>query len=306
MKYQIIMDIFFTLLSRKKVSAHELAEKNGISVRSVYRYVDEMIIAGIPLDRQPGRNGGVYISDSYKLPVNFMTEQEYLAAIDAMRAMRGQIENKALDSAIEKLACQLKNEKTELSLTGDVIVDSSSWGDYRFNDKLRLLQNCIQSQESLVVDYVSRTGEHTKRVIEPHVLIYKQNVWYVYAYCHKRKEFRLFKAGRIRTALKTEKKFKKRNFLREDIPLQFKQESVTPIDVKLEIAPEALPDAEEWLGIDCIHKYDEKFYASVSLPDNDGLIEKILSLGTKIKVVYPERIKEAVKNAAAEIITLYE
>ncbi len=306
MKYQIIMDIFFTLLARKKVSAGELAARHDVSIRSIYRYVDELTIAGIPVDVQQGRNGGIYISDAYKLPVNYMSEKEYLAAIDAMKAMRGQIENEYLDSAIDKLSRQVKREKNDGAMTGDVIVDSSTWGDYRFNEKIKVLQNAIHNLESLEIDYVSRNGEHTKRVIDAHVLVYKQNIWYVYAYCHKREQFRLFKIGRIRTIRCTEHYFIKREFAREDIPLQFRQENDEPTEVKLEIAGDTLPDAEEWLGVDCIHAENGKFYAVIALPDNDGLIRKILSLGDGVKVVYPERIKIAVKEAAKKIIAAHE
>lgn len=307
MKYQIMMDIFFTLLTRKLVSAKELAERNEVSVRSIYRYVDELCIAGIPIQIRSGRGGGIFLPDSFKLPVNYMNGDEYRAAIDAMKAMRGQIEDKALDSAIEKLTRQVKEETSDSAFTGDVIVDSSSWGDYRFNKKIKLLQKSIQNCELLEIEYVSRAGERTVRKIEPHVLVYKQNIWYVYAYCRKRKDFRLFKVGRIRAIAAEEKTFTRRNFTREDIPLQFIQEKAERIAVKLEISPAALPDAEEWLGIDCICRTpDGKITAEVTLPDDDGLIDKLLSLGRGIKVIYPQKVRHALTEAAKNIISVYE
>ncbi len=307
MKYQIMMDIFFTLLSCKKMSATELAARHGISTRSVYRYVDELTVAGVPVDVAHGRNGGIYISDAFKLPVNYMNEREYRAALDAMQAMRGQIEDDALDSAIEKISCQLKQEKAELSLTGDVIVDSSAWGDYRFRDKLSLLQQAVRSGESLEIEYVSRTGEETRRTIEPHVLVYKGNVWYVYAWCRKRKEFRLFKIGRIRTMRLTGEHFEKRAFSPGDIPLEFRQEKADTVEVALEISAAALPDAEEWLGVDCIRRTEDgKFAALIALPDDEGLIRKLLSLGAGVKVLSPERIKVSLREAARQIVSACE
>ena len=86
MKYQIIMDMFFTLLARKRVSAAELAARYGVSVRSIYRYVEELTVSGVPVDIAHGRYGGVYISDAYKLPVNFLNKAEYRATLDAMQA----------------------------------------------------------------------------------------------------------------------------------------------------------------------------------------------------------------------------
>ena len=307
MKYQIMMDIFFALLSRKLVSAGELAKRNGVSVRSIYRYVDELSVAGIPLQIRAGRGGGIFIPDSFKLPVNYMNKEEYRAAIDAMKAMRGQIEDRALDSAIDKLTRQVKDEIADSSVTGDVIVDSGAWGDRRFSDKLKMLQRAVQNCALIEIEYVSRTSERTVRRIEPHVLIYKQNVWYVYAYCHKRKEFRLFKVGRIRAITETEETFERRAFVREDIPLQFYKEKTEQVDVKLEIDPSALPDVEEWLGVDCILRApDGKVQAEVTLPADDGLIGKLLSFGQKVKVIYPQTIKDEVVKAAQKIVNTYE
>ncbi len=306
MKYQIIMDMFFTLLARKRVSAAELAARYGVSVRSIYRYVEELTVSGVPVDIAHGRYGGVYISDAYKLPVNFLNKAEYRAALDAMQAMRGQIEDAALDSAIEKISSQYKKTDAELPVRGDVIVDSSAWGDHRFRDKIELLQRAVREKECLEIDYVARTGEETRRTVEPHVLVYKQNVWYIYAWCRKRAAFRLFKVGRIRMAVRTGQTFEKRDFSPEDIPLRFDREDGEPVEVELEISPAALPDVEEWLGVDCIRRTkDGKLSAVVALPDDEGLIRKLLGLGAGVRVLAPERVKAAVKAAAEKMISLY-
>lgn len=301
MKYQVMMQILFRLLAQKKVSATELAGENGVSIRSVYRYIDELTVTGIPIDVQPGRGGGIYISDSYKLPVGFMTRAEYEAALTAMKAMQEQLPSEDLKSAIGKIASRCKSEKTNAAVTGDVIVDSSSWGDYRFDEKLRLLQNAVHEKESVEIDYVSRTGEHTKRTIEPHVLVFKQNVWYVYAYCRLRRQFRLFKAGRIRTMRQTGKTFVPKIFSRDDIPLDFTQDREERTNVKLEISPALLPDAQEWLGVECIRKEEERFLAEISLPKGEGLIRKILGFGGGVKVLYPPELKEEVRREAIKI-----
>ena len=90
MKYEILTDILFELLSKRKVTARYLAEKHATSERTIYRYLDILAVS-VPLQIQRGRNGGVFISDSYKLPVNFMTKEEYGAAIEALGAMYSQL-----------------------------------------------------------------------------------------------------------------------------------------------------------------------------------------------------------------------
>lgn len=72
MKYQIMIKILMLLLSRRKVCAREIAERYEISVRSVYRYIEELCVAGIPIDVARGRYGGLTIADTYRLPVGYL------------------------------------------------------------------------------------------------------------------------------------------------------------------------------------------------------------------------------------------
>ena len=306
MKYQIMISILYTLLAKRKVSASELAGKYGISVRSIYRYVDEMTVAGIPIDVARGANGGIYISDTYKLPKGLMTKEEYTKAIEAMLAMNTQLSDPVLASAIGKLSAQLKSEKQDLTLSGNILVDSGTWGDeHRFSEKLSLVERAIEEREALDIDYLSREGERTQRRIYPHLLVYKQNIWYVYAWCTTRNAFRLFKLGRMRTVMKTSEIFERVPFQREDVPLKFWHEE-EGLFARFEISPESLPFAEEWLGVENVQKQDERYFAEVSLPDDESLVGKILSAGAGFKVLEPETLAQRVKTAARRIAECYQ
>lgn len=299
MKFQIMLGILFTLLNKRKVSATELAAKYDCSPRSIYRYVDEMTIAGIPIDVIRGANGGIYISDAFKLPKGFLSKEEYGRTIAALYAMYGQLEDATLLSAINKLSSQAKQEKCDLTLSGNILVDSGTWGDNtRFSEKLSLLERAIERHIAVEIDYVSREGKHTQRKILPHLLVLKQNLWYVYAYCTTRKAFRLFKLGRIRTLFETEETFEPIPFSREDVPLQFWHDGTESIFTTFSILPEALPFAEEWLGIENIVKQGENYFAEVTLPDDESLTGKILSMGAGMKVLSPESLKRRIKEIA--------
>lgn len=307
MKYQIMIGILFTLLAKRHVSAGELAGKYDVSVRSIYRYIDEMSLAGIPIDVARGSRGGIFISDAYKLPKGMMTKEEYAQAIDAMLAVHEQLKNPVLRSAIDKLTAQVKSEKFDLSLSGNLLVDSGTWGDERkFSEKLSTLERAIQMQETLSIDYTDRGGERTKRNIQPHLLVYKQNIWYVYAYCKMREAFRLFKVGRIRSMVSIGETFERVAFSREDIPLSFWTSGDHVIEARFEISAETLPFAEEWLGVDNVREKEGKFYADVRLPDDESLIGKILSAGSGFKVLSPESLSKRVFNEAQKIIKNYD
>lgn len=305
MKYQIMIGILFTLLDRRKVTATYLAGKYSISVRSVYRYVEEMICAGIPIDIARGSQGGIYISDAYKLPKGMMTKEEYGKAIEAMLAMQEQTGDPALLSAVTKLSAHVKSEKIDLTLSGNILVDSGTWGDERrFSDKLTLIEQAIDSRQALEIDYVDRTGERTHRTILPHLLVYKQNIWYAFAWCRMRDSFRLFKLGRMRTILKTDEIFERIPFQREDVPLTFWHDTERAVKATFEISPEAFPYAVDWLGIENVTERDGKYYSEVVLPDDEALLGKILSVGAGFKVLSPRSLAERVKEEARKIAEL--
>ena len=88
----------------------------------------------VPVYVKQGRNGGICISDSYKLPMGFMTKDEYEAAMEALAAMYSQLPQERFLQAKRKLSAQTKAEIRDMALSGDVgsiLVDGGSWGDTR-------------------------------------------------------------------------------------------------------------------------------------------------------------------------------
>ena len=308
MKFVILLDILFELLSKRKVTATFLSEKFNISTRTVYRYVDTLSLC-IPLYVKQGREGGIYLSDSYKLPKGFMTKEEYEAAIEALEAMYSQFPEERFLDAKRKLSAQVKAEIRDLALSGDIgtiLVDGGTWGDSRaFKEKLRLFEECIKERVVLEIEYRSRGGQKSLRKIEPHVLVFKQSVWYVYAFCHKQRDFRLFRLGRVFASVKTEERFQKRPFTREDIPLNFRMMETETLEAHFEISEEAYAETQDWLGDENLREHNGKWYANVNLPDDDGLVRKILGMGAGVKVLSPASLQQRVVAAAQAIAKTY-
>ncbi len=301
MKYRTMIKILNTLLTRRKITARELARKYEISLRTVYRYIEDLSVAGIPISVDRGRYGGVTLSDSYKLPAAYFTREEYAAAVGALHAWISQTADANAVDALEKLESRQKTDRQELSVTGNVIVDGGVWGDMgAFSGKMRSVEKALNERENLLIDYISREGEHSKRVIDPYVLILKRNVWYVYAYCHSKQDFRTFKIGRIKQIYNLGTHFERQEITKADIPLDFYYTSDDMTEVTLEIERSAAADAEEWLGVDAIEPRGDKFISEVALP-TEGLAGKILSFGGAIKVVSPQSLADEIKAVAARI-----
>lgn len=302
MKYQIMIKMMMMLTTRRKMIAREIAEKFDISQRSVYRYVEELNIAGVPIDIVRGRYGGISLADTYRLPVGYFTRGEYDAAVNALKAMSTQISDDDVICALEKLQRRKKEDRRELSVCCDIIVDGGSWADMgHFSDKMKVCERALKERLCLDIDYISREGEHSRRVIDPYVLIFKQNVWYVYAFCHTRQSFRTFKIGRIKLARFTGGNFVRQEITRDQIPLNFEYTSDKVAEVTLEIKKDALADVEELIGIDNIEPRGDSLTATVYLPDDETLVDKILGYGGKVKVISPISLKEKVHEAALAI-----
>lgn len=301
MKYQTMISIMMLLLQKRRLTARQIAEKYDISTRSVYRYIEELDVSGVPVTVTRGRYGGIAIADTFRLPTGFLTREEYAATVNALSAMASQVNDRDVISALEKLQLQQKNERRDVSVCGNVIVDGGTWGGgKKFSEKMRVCETAVNEKKCLLIDYISRDGEHSKRVIDPHVLIFKQNVWYVYAFCHSKQTFRTFKIGRIKSATFTGGSFVKREFTRDEIDLNFYYPADSLKEVTFEILKSSLADAEEWLGIDNIEPRGDAFIARMTLPET-GLVNKILSYGGAVKVLEPPELKQRVAEAARQI-----
>lgn len=307
MKFSVLLSILFDLLSKQSLTAHYLAEKHSLSPRTVYRYV-EILSTHLPLRVKRGRNGGIFLADSYKLPMGFMTEQEYDAALHALEIAYAQSCDERFLIARRKLSAQKKTETKNLALlldTGNVILDSEAFGELRsFAEILRIVEECVKKKYLLDIVYLEENGKKTQLSIEPHALVFERGAWSTYAFSHNECAFLLFRLGKILSATKTEKIFRKRSFPRDDIPFSSRQ-TQNILYARLEIKPHALSTARDWLGAACIRYKNGVWVADAALPDEDFLPKKILSFGDGIKVLEPLSLQEKISKAAQEVASLY-
>lgn len=332
MKFDIATDMLFELLNHRKLTAQYFAQKYKISVRTVFRYVDVLSL-NVPVETQSGRTGGIYISDAYKLPVGLLSKEEYEAADEALEAMYSQLPEERFLNVRKKLAAQRKTDEKQLFFSGEanyLLIDSGSWGDSKsLSEKIRLFENAAKNREVIEIDYVSREGKRTVRKTEPHILIYKQNVWYVYAFCRMQQAFRLFRIGRVYSAFLTGETFTRREITRDDIPLHY-WDSPASAPVKLEVKKSAYADVQDWLGCENLRPLRESesakngaeneagnatnapdgtnkeiWIAEATLPVDDVLAKKILSLGAGVKVLEPAELQKKTAELAAAVAEVY-
>ena len=277
MKFETLISILFELLSKKTVSATYLAEKYTVSTRTIYRYIECLENAGIPLYTVRGKYGGISIIDTYKYGATFFTRPEYNQTIDALSAIVQSVPNKHLSSVLNKLKSNIRNEYSGFDIkSGNLIIDAGPWGDtVGYKTKLILIQKAIEENRVLSITYHDRNGERSIRDIEPHVIVFKQGLWYVYAYCHLRNSFRFFKTGRIEQANISNEHFARREIKEGELPLDFWHNSIKAESIVMQIDKSVLSDVEEWLGIENVSLVNDKYIAEATLPYDEGLVSKI-------------------------------
>ena len=307
MKIQNLVETIFLLLSREKVSAKYLAERFNISIRSVYRYIDDLSLT-IPIFNVRGRNGGFSIADDFKITSTYLTKEEKSTLLNLIAGFKNEVSSPVIERLFEKISSISKIREKNLNINfGNLIIDGSAWGNSEsYKEKLTIIEECIENRTSILLAYQDREGVISEREIEPNTLILKQGLWYVYAYCHLRKTFRLFKVGRIEKMKVLDSQFEKREITNLKELLNEWYLALNHVDVQLEIDKTIKSDVEEWLGVDKVKVMpNSDIKVNTTIPCDDVLVSKILSFGDKIKILSPQSLKNSVLDKAKQVINLY-
>ena len=305
MKSQILIQMLVYLLAHKKVTAKDLARRFEVSERTVYRYVDDLSLAGVPVYSQKGFLGGFCIAETYKLPSLYFTQKEFSALLSLINSFKDLPSSSELISVLEKITAQKKDESSLSVHSSTFFIDAEGWRiNQTFADKMSVFVKAVENASLLEIGYKNSSGVETTRKIEPHAIALIGGLWYVYAYCRLRGEFRLFKISRVKYAACCGT-FDKREFDIKLIPVTAWSGESKPQTVVLKIAPEARAEIEDWLGLEYVFDKKGETFAEVPLPVNDHLVYELLRYGNKVKVVSPAPLKEKLIALAKSVVDNY-
>lgn len=298
MQIPVLVGIMSTLLAADEtVNAQELAQKFEISKRSVYRYVAMLSEGGIPIETRMGRNGGWGIVDTYKLKATYFTEEEYQRLIFALQSFS--LQDDVTKNAIQKLSGLRRSHASATVLKSDQLVVDSA--DYSVGDYVNVLSDCISQRLLCNIEYHSKAGAVTSRSVEPYCLILKDGSWYVYCFCRMRKAFRYFKVSRM-VRLSVGERFSPREFSVDSSVIESDVLRGKEIcEVILSLQHKALSACEEWLGMGHVARVDDGYVAKASLPYDEMLVSRILSLGDGVRVEKPAKLRKAVLARCAVV-----
>ena len=306
MNSSLFLSLLSDILTQRKTSACALAEKYGVSERTVYRYVKQLASV-LPLSVKKGRNGGIVLSDAYRLPVGFFSEEEFQTLETALKIAYAVTPDPRFLNVKRKIAMEEKAHARANVFSGDLeelaVVDEALCAHSALAEKLRVFQECISKRYVTEILYLPRGGKEVLLKIEPHVLVLSQGVWRAYAFCHSLREFRLYSLGKIRFAKKTEDRFQRRQFDRADILPPTNGAPALP--VRLALDPASLDKAKELFGAESVREREGVPIAEFSLPSDERLPVQLAALEGLGRIEAPSAAREQLLSFAKNILEKY-
>lgn len=213
MKLERLLGLLNILANTDKITVQGLADRFEVSRRTIFRDLDALNRAGIPIVSYPGIGGGVSVVQGYKVEKSVLSTddtEKLFTALNALKSIEG-------DPAVTNLIAKLVPEKAEAVFSqSGYVLDLSSWfGDSITQKKVSELHRAVSEHRCVRLEYVSKNSR-SARTVEPHKLVFKQSCWYLYAFCRKQEAFRLFKVRRIASYEILEEQFSPRTV--EKIP----------------------------------------------------------------------------------------
>lgn len=304
MKVDRLLGIITVLTKKQKVKAKDLAERFEVSLRTIYRDIEVISKAGIPIITYPGGDGGIGIAEGFTLDKSALTQEEMQHIVLGLKSLESVLSGTSISSLLGKLSPE---PDRFIALKDGIVIDLASFYKNSLAPKISLLRKAIADRTAVKFEYYSKTGR-TARELEPYFIAFKWSAWYVFGYCRLRNDFRLFKLNRLLHLAITEDTFSPREVTEEQLNLEaFYSDPETK-----QYATLLLNRSLEYVMVD---EYGPESYEIV---DNNSILAKwdyvnehemvkiILSLGGDAKVIAPESLAAAVRKESEKIFNQYQ
>lgn len=292
-----LFEIIYILMQKKKVTSRELADRFEVSTRTIYRDIEILSRANIPIYAIKGKDGGIGLLDEYVLNKTILSEEEQnqiLFALQGMKKMARQDEKDILG----KLSTLFNKEINDW-----IKIDFSNWGKDDIQEKrFEIIKSAILNKQLIEFIYYNSNGEKSKRIAEPLQIWFKDKSWYLISYCKLKEDYRIFKIARIKEIKILEEHFERK------LPKEKKEEknNFKNISLELEISKEmAYRVYDEFENEEISKKENGNFIVNVKYPENDWVYGYILSFGEYVKVLSPDRAKRIIKDKLEKTLKNY-
>lgn len=286
-----LFKIVYHLLGKGQTTATELAEKFEVSVRTIYRDIDALSGAGIPIYAETGRNGGIRLMKNFVLDKAVLSEEERQEILTALQSINLTQNNSS--QTLQKLSAIF-----DVSSESWLEVDFTRWGNEGTdNEKFALLKSAIIHKRSVKIAYASSYENISERIIQPLKLTYKARAWYLKAFCTEKQDWRIFKLNRI-----LDLKILNDNFQQRRFPGEIGDSGKEYAQITLRFPKEMAYRVYDEFDITQVERQENgEFIVSVNMPEDAWLVGFLLSFGTQVDILSPVSLREAIARQAKMI-----
>lgn len=302
MKINRLFEITTILLNKNTITASELAERFGVSKRTIYRDIDVLSASGVPVYATQGMNGGISILEDYTVNRTALSDNEKDSILFALRTLQS-TKYPEIDGVLEKLGSIFKNTATDW-----ISIDFSPWSaDPNAYNKFQDIKTAIMQCKVIEFDYINAYNQRSCRKLQPLRLIFKSQAWYLWGFCLERRDYRIFRISRIKKVGITSEIFdrNKVNVIEERSAGTVKEKPYTHL--VLQFSEDALYRLYDDYDDDWLHNNGDGTYTlEISLPEDEWVYGYILSFGCYVRVIEPEHIQKIIKERSEKIAAFYK
>ena len=309
MKVDRLVSIIMTLLDKERIGAQELADTFEVSPRTIYRDIEAINMAGIPIRSIPGVGGGFEIMPDYKLDNKVFSTADLSAILMGLSSLSSVVRGGELANALEKVKSFIPAEKAkDIEIkSNQICIDLSSWtGNRTIRPYVKIIQAALQNHTLLSFAYTAHHGKKTIRTVEPYQLVLKGSRWYFQGYCRTRNDFRLFRVSRMSELQMKRETFIPRDFQKPILDFEEIAEAMQT-DIKIRIHQSVLDRVLEYCPYDRFVPDDDAYYI-VNFPfiENDYHYDILLGFGDKCECLEPLHIRAEMKRKIQNMAAIYD
>lgn len=301
MQIDRLIQIVFLLLSHDNITAKQLAEELGVSTRTIYRDINILSIAGIPITSQKGYGGGLSLLQGFSLDKSYFTQAEQRNIIQALQILKSSNYPDA-DKSLNKIAGLFNHNLQSEWLE----IDFSYWGSpEKERNNITALDRAIINKYVITFTYFNAELTITNQTVEPLKLVFKSHAWYLVAYSQHKQDIRTYKMSRIRDIEITIQLFDRELPENFSITPTYKEEYNTPI-FKLHFSEKIAYKVYDEFQEKYIKKLDNGTLEVVLRYQlSDWTFLYLLSFGEYVEIIEPIEARDILKEKAKKILSLY-
>jgi predicted DNA-binding transcriptional regulator YafY len=319
MRADRLLSMMLMLHAKGRMTAQDLAGNLDVSERTIYRDIEALSFAGIPIYTQTGTNGGIFLDENYRISLTGLSISEvkslFLGTVSQPLADLG-LGNAGEETLLKLFAALPSRQQDEAHrMQQRFYIDTANWFQIvEPSAYLPLLEQAVWESRCVKVRYQPVDGHFDELLLEAYALVAKANIWYLVARKQDRqwRNYRLsrFHAVQVLEHFERDKSFDLPHYWRESCKYFEAQmyETMPPYEVYVRVHPKGFAYFPSWMA----GRYQQKGQddegwtkLTVTYESREEALRGLSGLGALVEILEPEDLREALIRQSREILAFY-